>query len=156
MRPTGWIKPIGFGLLSILCLSVAFLKLAGAFPANQIEDGHLVFEPAHVLGVVRFEEVREISFSLRNQSRESVQVLGANNLCGRVCLTAQGLPISIAPNSEETIRVEVAAGNLPGKFTQTLTFYTDCPGQNEVSLTFKGTLAAPLDPVVQIPHRAAR
>ena len=46
-----------------------------------------------------------------------------------------GLPVVVKPGAGRPIQIKITGRNNKGQFSLPMTLYTDCPGQNEVSLT---------------------
>lgn len=156
MSWTKTVLPAGFGLLSAACLALAAASWGRTTPTDPADAPRLVYDPVRPIGTLLFDGETEVPVTLTNRTQQTVRVLGATRLCGHVCLTAEGLPAAIPPLSARSIRVHVAAGSIPGAFSQEIAFYTNSPGQAEVVLTFVGHLVARQVDAAQGGHAANR
>jgi hypothetical protein len=116
------------------------LMLAAAITYLRGQPNRIDVREADVeLGHIELNEPRTVAFVLRNPGSDPVKILGASASCAREgCgMIHTLLPTAIAPSAELDVTTTFEAKHV-GNFVYTFHFYTDVPGQHDISLTVRG------------------
>jgi hypothetical protein len=125
-------------LVAIALFGVGFLSFFRA-TANNEKEGLLVVDSAvKSFGDALSGQRVVVAFSLTNQSRQPIRIVGATRVCGRHgCLDIDNLPVDIPPLSGRNIVASVETRE-PGEFNGEITLFSDGPGQPTMVLTVYG------------------
>jgi hypothetical protein len=81
-------------------------------------------------------EQREFTIRLTNYTARPVRVLGGTTTCS--CIATQDLPVEIAPNQSQELKVRIRFVGSPGRFQHRFALYTDSPETPWVVARFRG------------------
>lgn len=103
----------------------------------------LTADPAQVpAGAQPSGTQRIVTVSLRNESQESVRIVGSRASCSK-CLAVADLPVVIPPGGAVTVPIHVRFRGPPRSFRERVLFYTDSPRHPFVRITVAGAVAPP-------------
>jgi hypothetical protein len=134
---------------------VALLSLACFTGAAILSDGNLVAETA--AGNLRIEPTVlalgdllpsasvPLLFKATNTSHRPIRVVGIESICTTWgCVSSEGLPCAVPPNSSVDLRLmlKTTGLNRPGGlgFDDGITLYCDCPAGNTLVLRVRGNV----------------
>lgn len=145
------IKCLALGLIlvavSALVSSALLFRGASGTSSPSVED--LEFDETNlvVAGAQPGQEV-SLSFLVRNRSRRSVRIVGAESGCAPSgCVELPELPVAVPPGGESIVPVTFGCMG-PGEFTRTFCIYTDYPGKVIVALAVHGIVEGETPPPV--------
>ena len=106
------------------------------------ETQSIVADPSmKSIGTVYGGQKMQLAFALRNRSRATVRIAGSTTNCG--CIVLEDLPFTIKPGEEKHLNVWVVAPDpkpTRQEFDQTVTLFTNSPGQATLTLRITGTV----------------
>lgn len=96
--------------------------------------------PMKALGDVAPRSVMYVSFPVENRSDKPIRVVGSIKCCLKEgCLSAEGLPQTIAGHSSASVRLRLATTR-GGDFQNSIVLYTDSVNQPQFTLGVTGHL----------------
>lgn len=134
----------GIGLGGLLLVAAGLWSGWNQEPAPPVGPWLTVAPGSRWLDGLGRDEVRIIEFRVENRNRSGpARIIGSDDFCNpQRCLSSIGLPVTIPPGGEATIKAELKVTQ-PGPFAFDFMLYSDAPGQIELPVHLTGSIDEP-------------
>lgn len=83
------------------------------------------------------------TFEIENLSEHAAKLIGSKTSCG--CVVVNGLPLTFSAREKKRLQIAVNLKDVveDGRFSQSVTFYTDAVRQPMIAAQIEGTVSSP-------------
>ena len=119
-------------------LAVGSAVMAGWLAWSNRDGSLIVASSVRELAAMPAGTAVPLRFALRNSSKHTIRVIGANDRCELVngCSKTLGLPLSIPAGESRTLNVDFKTGEAP--YTYRLNLYTDDADTPSLAIVVSG------------------
>jgi hypothetical protein len=137
---------VAIGFASLLLGGIYQFGSAASALAYLRGDGLIPDAYTKSFGIAAGGEIRSLTFSLKNWTKQPIKVLGASSSC--TCLVTSDLPAVVPPMGRLNLRVSARAKSGLGPYSERIHLFTD-PGGANLRLYVRGYFSLKLSEAIR-------